>query len=35
MREGQDFAWQFLPVQVSPVLPGTVPVLAWLSETAE
>jgi 8-oxo-dGTP diphosphatase len=35
MREGQDFAWQFLPVQVSPVLPGTVPVLAWLSETAD
>jgi 8-oxo-dGTP diphosphatase len=35
MREGQDFAWQFLPVQVSPVLPGTVPVLAWLAETAD
>jgi hypothetical protein len=24
-----------LPVQVSPVLPGTVPVLAWLAETAD
>jgi 8-oxo-dGTP diphosphatase len=35
MREGQDFAWQFLPVQVSPVLPGTVPVLVWLAETAD
>ena len=35
MREGQDFAWQSLPVQVSPVLPGTVPVLAWLAETAD
>ena len=34
MREGQDFAWQFLPVQVSPVLPGTVPVLAWLAEVS-
>ena len=29
MREGQSFAWQNLPVAVSPVLPGTVPVLAW------
>ena len=32
MREGQQFAWQSLPVQVVPVLPGTVPVLAWLAE---
>jgi 8-oxo-dGTP diphosphatase len=32
MREGQSFAWQTLPVQVTPVLPGTVPVLAWLAE---
>jgi 8-oxo-dGTP diphosphatase len=32
MREGQRCAWQGLPVQVSPVLPGTVPVLAWLAE---
>ena len=32
MREGQQFAWQSLPVQVQPVLPGTVPVLAWLAE---
>ena len=31
MREAQQFAWQRLPVQVSPVLPGTVPVLAWLA----
>lgn len=29
MHEGQQFAWQCLPVQVAPVLPGTVPVLAW------
>jgi 8-oxo-dGTP diphosphatase len=29
MREGQSFAWQQLPVQVTPVLPGTVPVLGW------
>ena len=32
MREGQQFAWQKLPVQVSPVLPGAVPVLEWLGE---
>jgi 8-oxo-dGTP diphosphatase len=32
MHEGQQFAWQCLPVQVSPVLPGTVPVLAWFAQ---
>ena len=32
MREAQTFAWQQLPVTVMPVLPGTVPVLAWLAE---
>lgn len=32
MREGQSFAWQQLPVEVAPVLPGTVPVLRWLAE---
>jgi 8-oxo-dGTP diphosphatase len=32
MRERQQMAWQGLPVDVSPVLPGTVPVLAWLAE---
>ncbi len=32
MKEGQRFAWQGLPVQVQPVLPGTVPVLAWFAE---
>lgn len=31
MREGQLSAWQQLPVQVAPVLPGTVPVLGWLA----
>jgi 8-oxo-dGTP diphosphatase len=31
MREGQAMAWQTLPVQVSPVLPGTVPVLRWFA----
>ena len=31
MRENQSFAWQQLPVQVAPVLPGTVPVLAWFA----
>ena len=31
MRESQSFAWQCLPVQVQPVLPGTVPVLEWFA----
>ena len=31
MHEGQAFAWENLPVQVQPVLPGTVPVLQWLA----
>jgi 8-oxo-dGTP diphosphatase len=31
MREGQQMAWQNLPVAVQPVLPGTVPVLAWFA----
>lgn len=32
MREAQSFAWQQLPVGVTPVLPGTVPVLQWLAQ---
>jgi 8-oxo-dGTP diphosphatase len=32
MREAQSFAWQQLPVQVSPVLPGTLPVLEWFAQ---
>ena len=32
MREAQSFSWQRLPVRVSPVLPGTVPVLEWLAQ---
>ncbi|HQS90875.1 MAG: 7,8-dihydro-8-oxoguanine-triphosphatase [Polaromonas sp. 39-63-203] len=32
MHEGQTFAWQRLPVTVAPVLPGTLPVLAWFAE---
>jgi 8-oxo-dGTP diphosphatase len=35
MHEGQSFAWQDLPVQVKPVLPGTVPVLAWFTQERE
>ena len=31
MREGQAMAWQSLPVQVRPVLPGTIPVLQWFA----
>lgn len=32
MHEGQSFAWETLPVQSSPVLPGTVPVLEWFAQ---
>ncbi|MFM2274648.1 MAG: hypothetical protein RL211_520 [Pseudomonadota bacterium] len=32
MREVQSFSWQQLPVQVAPVLPGTVPVLTWFAQ---
>ncbi len=32
MREGQDMAWQQLPLDVRPVLEGALPVLQWLSE---
>ncbi|MBI5719191.1 MAG: NUDIX domain-containing protein [Burkholderiales bacterium] len=31
MREGQQMAWQSLPVTVAPVLPGTLPVLRWFA----
>ncbi|MDO7649902.1 MAG: (deoxy)nucleoside triphosphate pyrophosphohydrolase [Burkholderiaceae bacterium] len=31
MREQQTFAWSDLPTALSPILPGTVPVLAWLA----
>ncbi len=32
MREQQSMAWQQLPVEVTPVLPGTVPVLQWFAQ---
>lgn len=32
MREAQSHAWQQLPVDVVPVLPGTIPVLTWLAQ---
>ena len=32
MREHQSMSWQQLPVSVQPVLPGTVPVLAWFAQ---
>ncbi|MFN3861332.1 MAG: NUDIX domain-containing protein [Roseateles sp.] len=31
MLEGQQMAWCQLPVQVKPVLPGTIPVLQWFA----
>jgi 8-oxo-dGTP diphosphatase len=34
MREGQQFGWERLPVQCTPVLPGTIPVLEWLAQEA-
>ena len=32
MHEGQAFMWQNLPVDVQPVLPGTIPVLDWFAD---
>jgi 8-oxo-dGTP diphosphatase len=32
MRERQQMAWQTLPATVKPLLPGTLPVLAWFAE---
>jgi 8-oxo-dGTP diphosphatase len=31
MREGQSSSWQTLPVDVQPLLPGTLPVLRWFA----
>jgi len=31
MLEGQQFTWETHPVQAAPILPGTIPVLAWLA----
>ncbi len=31
MRERQQMAWQTLPVTSAPLLPGTLPVLAWFA----
>ncbi|WP_295542445.1 NUDIX domain-containing protein [uncultured Pseudacidovorax sp.] len=32
MREGQAMCWQQLPLTVTPVLPGAMPVLQWLAD---
>lgn len=32
MKEGQEHAWQTLPVSQTPVLPGSVPVIQWLKD---
>jgi 8-oxo-dGTP diphosphatase len=32
MREAQQMAWQQLPATVKPLLPGTLPVLAWFAQ---
>ena len=31
MLEGQTFSWQQMPVALEPILPGTIPVLAWFA----
>lgn len=35
MREEQTFSWEHLPIQVQPVLPGSIPVLQWLAHEQE
>ncbi len=35
MREGQQFSWQQLPVNVTPVLAGTLPVLDWFAHAQQ
>lgn len=35
MREAQHCEWETLPVQVHPILPGTVPVLQWLADECD
>ncbi len=35
MCEQQHMSWQTLPVDVAPVLPGTLPVLNWLAQERE
>lgn len=35
MQEMQHFSWQKLPVQVQPVLAGTLPVLQWLKDESD
>jgi 8-oxo-dGTP diphosphatase len=32
MREGQQMAWETLPVGSAPLLPGTLPVLDWFAQ---
>lgn len=32
MKEEQSCSWETLPVKVSPVLPGALPVLQWLAD---
>lgn len=33
MKEGQDFAWEQMPVKVFPILPGALPILDWLEQS--
>jgi 8-oxo-dGTP diphosphatase len=35
MKEQQSYAWSVLPVGVSPILPGALPVLEWLEQERE
>lgn len=35
MREGQSICWESIPLKVSPILPGALPVLEWLAAEPE
>jgi 8-oxo-dGTP diphosphatase len=35
MHEGQTFDWVSLPPTVAPILPGALPVLSWLANSAK
>jgi 8-oxo-dGTP diphosphatase len=35
MHEGQTFEWVALPPMITPILPGALPVLGWLADSAK
>jgi 8-oxo-dGTP diphosphatase len=34
MREGQHYAWSKLPVTLTPILPGALPILEWMMQNS-